>query len=870
MIRVEIDYNPYKMKTSMKINGIDVQDEKRAVDYSKFRKLITQGTPLQTWIEPIEYMGWKGFVNELIEEDQNDDVTIVFSGREIDFKDLQRAIEVQNKERNVEPPARFKFEHKGKLDDKILADNIDAIVNELRSRRFRELVEKRNGEVLQKKYEQLNENYTQAKNTEFDVVFAGIYSSGKSTILNTLMRHGVLPTDDGTCTSKNCRICHDASLGKKISLTAYHGKDKIFEKKVFSTDADCAAFFQEICPIEKGKKPKYEAVDTIELGADLSHLYPKSVSADKFRIVLIDTPGMDSSQSSMNGVNLHEQVALDAIEMDTKPMVVMCIKADDADNVSIGGFMQKITRQSEKDKGGFNDRFLFLMNKSDVLKFKRGVNLNTRIQGFAEYLTNASRWGETDTKDIEAAAHFVPRIFPVSALVEWAVQDDASHYTKDDLEDDDIKRDTYRTLEDFKDDVKEQRDNKCLARHCGIPAYRKDEVEKEFQKSLEAKDYDRAAQIQSGIGCVEIAIRDYIARYAYPIKVRALLGTFQDILMDVDSFNQNYLRELQEAVQKQGEKSTEREGVQDEKHDLERKRMAIEKAEKDVEIRKNKLSQVKFDSTSLDLALGRLRVAIDADATVNEFRPKDKKIFTGQMSPEEVRKMIYDKLHHIELLYAQGIGDTNVTLRRLQNNYNDQLKEIFDFLKATIEELRAAGAFEANGYDFTRTVEWRTNFEGLNVDTFASKVEADIRDRTTRPGSTTNWQKEEWGSSWNPFKKIASLFMADSVPIEIPVDGYYQTKEVAQAMTDYMINLMKQTDEMKKASDDFLNASTRQVKNLTEQLLRALNGFIVEIRLREKKVAELSNDLKQLNAEIEEYQNTCDWLNDLKDRLQGV
>ena len=749
-----------------------------------------------------------------------------------------------------------------------MADNIDAIVNELRSRRFRELVEKRNGEALQKKYEQLNENYTQAKNTEFDVVFAGIYSSGKSTILNTLMRHGVLPTDDGTCTSKNCRICHDASLGKKISLTAYHGKDKIFEKKVFSTDADCAAFFQEICPIEKGKKPKYEAVDTIELGADLSHLYPKSVSADKFKIVLIDTPGMDSSQSSMNGVNLHEQVALDAIEMDTKPMVVMCVKADDADNVSIGGFMQKITRQSEKDKGGFNDRFLFLMNKSDVLKFRTGVKLNTRIQEFAEYLTNASRWGETDTKDIEAAAHFVPRIFPVSALVEWAVQDDASHYTEDDL-DDDIKNNTYRTLRDFKDDVKDQRDNKCLARHCGIPAYRKDEVEKEFQKALKAEDYDCAAKIQSGIGCVEIAIRDYIARYAYPIKVRALLGTFQDILMDVDSFNQNYLRELQEAVQKQGEKSTEREGVQDEKHDLERKRMAIEKAEKDVEIRKNKLSQVKFDSARLTEEVRKLRFAIDTDATVQEFRKNDK-IFTGQKSPEEVRKMIRDKLQYMERLYAQGVGDTNVTLRSLQDSYNAQIKVIFDFLKSTIDELKEAGAFEANGYDFTKTVEWRTNFESLNVNTFASKVEADIRDRTTRQGTAMNWQKEEWGSSWNPFKKIASLFMADSVPIDIPVDGYYQTKAVVQAMTDYEIDLMRQTDEMKKASADFLNASAKQVRNLTEQLLRALNGFIVEIRLREKKVAELSNDLKQLNAEIEEYQNTCDWLNDLKGRLQGV
>lgn len=456
----------------------------------------------------------------------------------------------------------------------------------------------------------------------------------------------------------------------------------------------------------------------------------------------------------------------------------------------------------------------------------------------------------------------------MSALVEWAVQDDASHYTEDDL-DDDIKRDTYRTLQDFKADVKDRRDNKCLARHCGIPAYRKDEVEKEFQKSLEAEDYDRAAQIQSGIGCVEIAIRDYIARYAYPIKVRALLGTFQDILMDVDSFNQNYLRELQEAVQKQGEKSTEREGVQDEKHDLERKRMAIEKAEKDVEIRKNKLSQVKFDSARLTEAVKKLRLAIDADATVREFRYNDT-IPTGQKSPEEVRKMVRDKLYHIERLYAQGIDDTNITLRHLQNDYNAQLKGIFDFLKATIEELRTAGAFEANGYDFTKTVEWRTNFEGLNVNTFASKVEADIRDRTTRPGSTTNWQKEEWGSSWNPFKKIASLFMADSVPIEIPVDGYYQTEEAVQAMTEYEINLMKQTEEMKKASADFLNASVKQVRNLTEQLLRTLNGFIVEIKLREKKVVELSNDLTRLNAEIEEYKNTCAWLNGLKDRLQGV
>ena len=214
-MQVEISYNPYKMKTSMTIDGIDVLDEKKGDDYKKFRQMIERNTPLQTWIEPIAYLDWKGIVNELIPEEQNEDVKIIFSGRDIDYRDLQRAVKVQNEAREVDPPAQFTFEQKTILDDKVLAQNIDHIVKELNTDKFRALVKERNSEELQKKYEQLNENYIQAKNTEFDIVFAGIYSSGKSTILNTLMRHNVLPTSDATCTSKNCRICHDASLGKK-------------------------------------------------------------------------------------------------------------------------------------------------------------------------------------------------------------------------------------------------------------------------------------------------------------------------------------------------------------------------------------------------------------------------------------------------------------------------------------------------------------------------------------------------------------------------------------------------------------------------------------------------------------------------------
>lgn len=132
--------------------------------------------------------------------------------------------------------------------------------------------------------------------------------------------------------------------------------------------------------------------------ANLSHLYPDSVSADKFRIVLIDTPGMDSAQSSYNGENAHRKIALEAIGMETKPMMILCVDAQKVEDVSIGGFMKEIARQVQKDNGGFNDRFLFLMNKCDASKYNCPDTLQEKIDAFSKYLTNASQW-ESKTRN---------------------------------------------------------------------------------------------------------------------------------------------------------------------------------------------------------------------------------------------------------------------------------------------------------------------------------------------------------------------------------------------------------------------------------------------------------------------------------------
>ena len=874
-MQVKIDYNPYKMQTSMWVDGIDVMDESKGAEYKDLRELIQQGTPLQTWIEPIKYQGWKGIVNALLGEDNNEAVNVTFSGRNIDFQDLQRAINAQNNKRDVPVPAQFTFKQEKVLDDKILARNIGSVVKELRSERFQKLVKEReNSEALQKKYGQMDENYKQAINTEFEIVFAGIYSSGKSTILNVLMRHGVLPTSDATCTSKNCRICHDPSVGSGISLTAYSADGKaVVPKKTFSSDAECAAFFLTICPMNKKEQnPKYAAVDTIELGADLSHLYPESVSADKFKIVLIDTPGMNSSQSSRDGVNLHEKVALEAIGRPTKPMVVLCAEGGKTDDVSIGTFMREITHQSEKDKGGFNDRFLFLMNKSDDLKFQNSECLEERKNAFAEYLTDASRWGTSDKKDIEAASHFVPRIFPVSALVEWAVKDGAGQYSKEALKKDNFKRVIQSTYEAFRKNVTfYDDDNFCFARYCDIPEYRKQEVEAEFKQAVEDKDEDRAVHLQSGMNCVEIAIRDYIARYAYPIKVRALLESFQSILIEVDNVNQQFLKDLRKAEETQGEKYTEREGVLDEKRNLGEKRKLLEKAEKDVEERKRKLAEVRFDGGKLSASVSAFRFEVGQNPTVRFFQENEgRPISTGQKTRTEVQQQINQLMRNLSEAFNTALNKVNDTLGTLQDDYENQLEEIFRYLTTTIRELQTAGVFDAKGYDFTRTVEWQENFANLNVGEFAQQVQESIRDRTTRTVYKNNWKKDDYRESWNPLKKIVSLFMSDTIPEIEPVDGYYKVDDISERIGEYYIDLAEQTEQMTATATQFMCESKARVEALTSQLLDALKNFISEIQERDRKITELSFNLAELKQEIADYQDTCAWLDALKQQLQGV
>lgn len=871
MKKVEISYNPYKMTTIVMIDGVDVCKDGH---YDKFREFIKNKIPLQTWIEPIPYMDWAGFVNEISDPEINDEVMVTFSGRVIDFEDLKRSIADQNDERSS--PVIYHYRHKKILDDKVLSTNIEDVVKELKSDRFHDLVAQRTTEGLTQKYNDLDENYTIAEESVFYIVFAGVYSSGKSTLLNTLIRHDVLPTSTRTCTSKNCRIRHNRSLGRNLSLVCYdEGENVVVEKRTFDNDTDCANAFLEICPIKNSNsEDNYPYVSMMELGVDLSHLYPSSVSEDKFTIVLIDTPGMDSAQSSEDGMNRHAEIALKAISMESKPMIILCVDGQKYEDTSIGEFMREIIAQAKEEGSGFNDRFLFLMNKSDMIPYKQSETPDDVRTAFAKYLTDDSKWNIKGDEEAlqqlaEDAAHFVPRVFMTAAAPALAITSNLSEIPEDEIDDDHYHlRDAY---ESFKKKVVGHRfpEKYYLSRYCDIPNYRKDEIEKEFDSAISDENDTRATELQCGLVSVESAIKDYIERYAYPIKVRGLLETFEDILEDVSGFSSGVVADLLHMRNELGERNSERGEVSKARESVEEKIAALEKAREKIDIQLKKLDNIKFDDKSLKKAIGDFRADIEDDNEILFVRANPK-VMTGQRSPSDVMNEINGRIDHIKGLFDSVLRKTNHQLEIIKKKHDHQLVDIFNVLKGTITELEESGVFRQGEYRFKDSVLWKMNFENIDADSFTSDIKKSVVDRTTRTEEVYNWKKDEWRSSWNPFKKIGSLFMSETKTVTYHEDGYYETTDLVRRLDTYLRNLQSESDTMENSFKEIMDDSKEKVRDLTERLLKETRQFLKDIKKQEDRIQSLSNDMEKLQEEIEKSEDTNAWLNKLAEKIKGA
>ena len=229
MKNIYIKYDPYEMITEFKVNGTSVMEMQYRHPW--LDKVLREKSliPLQSWIDPVPSEKWEGLLSYL--KNMNDDTfSISFCGRKIDFGDLKESLKNQNQKLgNIIIIDYPKEKQQFLLSDSEMKTAIDEVVSIMSEERFATMVKASENINLKNKYATMQEKVKAIANKEFRVVFTGIYSSGKSTVINALVGKNVLPQAEGTCTDKICYIKHSKEYGySKIVYVFKNGKTKEF------------------------------------------------------------------------------------------------------------------------------------------------------------------------------------------------------------------------------------------------------------------------------------------------------------------------------------------------------------------------------------------------------------------------------------------------------------------------------------------------------------------------------------------------------------------------------------------------------------------------------------------------------------------
>ena len=328
MREIFIKYNPYRLETSITIDGAAPKQNSR-LNFGDRR--------LQEWIEELPEI--------LFEECSSRDFKITFHVTILDYEDVEAMTrEAKKNGLNIE------LEHipAKEVSDKEAA--IDEIFDEIQAGPFDEL-----------KQPDVVKAFNMAKSSDFEVNVVATMSAGKSTLINALLRQKLMPAKQEACT---------ATITEIKDNDADH-----FMAKVYDTNGNLIQTHPEL---------SFEIMDSLNSNPEVSKIHVEGnipfVTSEDVSLVLVDTPGPNNSRDPE-----HKAATYRMLSESSKTVVLYILNAtqlavnDDynllshvADSMKVGG------KQSR-------DRFIFVVNKLD--DFKKGEDsIEAAITKVRDYL----------------------------------------------------------------------------------------------------------------------------------------------------------------------------------------------------------------------------------------------------------------------------------------------------------------------------------------------------------------------------------------------------------------------------------------------------------------------------------------------------
>lgn len=539
MVKVQLSYNPYTVKTEVYLNGKIIEEKVSPLTYILNKRL-------QEWIEPNG--SWPGFFRALRTSSGEKQVKIEFTGTFSDFEDL-----VYAKDKFGDCFDDIELIHK----NKDTAKNADPYQKMLR---LKELYQKlQDGPIEEFKTEDIRRNFDAAINSDFRIVIVAPMSSGKSTLINAIIGRDLLPAVNQATTAVITEIKDNDQFDDfLVNADDKYGNNVVKNKR---------ATKKIISELNYKKDPsdpegKESLIQLVQLEGPIPNL-----PSDMLNTVFVDTPGGNNSQNME-----HEKMMDEAINDENKSLILYVFNGTQLATNDSDIILQKIANAMKNSTNGkqSRDRFLFVANRMD--------EFDVSEEPYEEVIEN------TILPQLASNGIVEPNLFLASAQTAKLIRMVENGEELSEKEEEDLGTLVKRF----------NRKTRLLSKYASLNSTDKDGLITEAEKFIatgkeaenvkEAKKYQyKAAEINSGIPAIELAIREYLQKYAIAIKIKTVHDTFMKKVIERNMVDNC-----------EAEWAASQESFDLAKKELQEKRIKYDHSEKLQEFR-DKVEEVKFD-----------------------------------------------------------------------------------------------------------------------------------------------------------------------------------------------------------------------------------------------------------------------------------
>lgn len=312
MAQVYVKYNPYRLETTVKVNGRDVSTD--SILYK-----VTKGKRLQEWI---------GKFPEMLREELNTlDFSLEYCGMALDWDDFEDAFK-QAQEEGLVRVSEMRY----------IAGKSDDDVNEKIVKVFQDL---QGGPVDDFRDAKLTKAFENTNNSIFPVNVIATMSSGKSTLINALLGRKLMPSKNEACTATITEIL---DVDEPSFAAVVYDKDDVVLQEV-------PQLTYEIM----NELNNNENVHRISTEGDIPFLDSKSTA-----LMLVDTPGPNNAQNQA-----HKNTTYRAINSDSNNLILYVLNGTQLSTNDDAALLHYVADQIKKGGKQVRDRFLFVINKMD-------------------------------------------------------------------------------------------------------------------------------------------------------------------------------------------------------------------------------------------------------------------------------------------------------------------------------------------------------------------------------------------------------------------------------------------------------------------------------------------------------------------------